>query len=104
MKRYFQHLNVNDDNCGMVTELDFIDNSDPTFILYHFNTVKVKCKCIKRPFMYQQFLRTCILKTGIGSMKMKWWLHMIYALVGKSVGYSPNDCSGKNAYHALLRV
>ena len=33
--------------------------------------VKVKCKCIKRPFMYQQFLRTCILKTGIGSMKMK---------------------------------
>jgi hypothetical protein len=36
MKRYFQHLNVNDDNFGMVTELDFIDNSDPTFILYHF--------------------------------------------------------------------
>lgn len=36
MKRYFQHLNVNDDKFGMVTELDFIDNSDPTFILYHF--------------------------------------------------------------------
>ena len=36
MKRYFQHLNVNDANFGMVTELDFIDNSDPTFILYHF--------------------------------------------------------------------
>lgn len=36
MKRYFQHLNVNDNNFGMVTELDFIDNSDPTFILYHF--------------------------------------------------------------------
>lgn len=36
MKRYFQHLNVNDDNFGQVTELDFIDNSDPTFILYHF--------------------------------------------------------------------
>lgn len=36
MKRYFQHLNVNDSNFGMVTELDFIDNSDPTFILYHF--------------------------------------------------------------------
>ena len=33
--------------------------------------IKVKCKCIKRPFMYQQFLRTCILKTGIGSIKMK---------------------------------
>ena len=33
--------------------------------------IKVKCKCIKRPFMYQKFLRTCILKTGIGSIKMK---------------------------------
>lgn len=33
--------------------------------------MKVKCKCIKRPFMYRQFLRTCILKTGIGSIKMK---------------------------------
>ena len=32
---------------------------------------QVKCKCIKRPFMYQQFLRGCILKTGIGSIKMK---------------------------------
>ena len=33
--------------------------------------IKVKRKCIKRPFMYQQFLRRCILKTGIGSIKMK---------------------------------
>lgn len=33
--------------------------------------LKVKCKCIKRPFMYNQFLRTCILKTGIGAIKMK---------------------------------
>lgn len=33
--------------------------------------LKVKGKCIKRPFMYHQFLRTCILKTGIGAIKMK---------------------------------
>lgn len=33
--------------------------------------LKVKCKCIKRPFMYHPFLRTCILKTGIGAIRMK---------------------------------
>ena len=50
-------------------------NSEDILRVYRQKTrklcIKVKCKCIKRPFMYQQFLRTCILKTGIGSIKMK---------------------------------
>ena len=33
--------------------------------------IKVKCKCIKRPFMYHPFIRACILKTGIASIKIK---------------------------------
>lgn len=33
--------------------------------------LKVKCKCIKRPFMYHVGLRACILKTGFGAIKMR---------------------------------
>ena len=33
--------------------------------------LKVKCKCLKRPFMYHQVLRTMILKSGIAAIKIK---------------------------------
>lgn len=33
--------------------------------------LKVKCKCVKRPFMYHQVLRTMVLKSGISAMKIK---------------------------------
>lgn len=33
--------------------------------------LKVKCKCVKRPFMYYQVLRSLILKSGVCSIKMK---------------------------------
>lgn len=36
-KRYFQHLNPNDDNFQMVTTLEAIDNTDPSFVLYYFD-------------------------------------------------------------------
>jgi len=45
MARYFQHLNSHDANFQSVTELDYIDQSDPTFVLYHF---KDGTKCSKQ--------------------------------------------------------
>ena len=33
--------------------------------------LKVKCKCVKRPFMYNKILRTLILKSGVAAIKMK---------------------------------
>lgn len=33
--------------------------------------LKTKCKCVKRPFMYNQVLRTMVLKSGICAMKIK---------------------------------
>ena len=33
--------------------------------------LKVKCKCLKRPFMYHQILRDFVLKTGVGAIKIK---------------------------------
>ena len=33
--------------------------------------LKVKCKCVKRPFMYHPVLRTMVLKSGISAMKIK---------------------------------
>jgi len=33
--------------------------------------IKVRCKCIKRPFMYHQILRRLVLKSGITSIKVK---------------------------------
>ena len=32
---------------------------------------KVKCKCMKRPFMYHPVLRTLVLKSGVSAMKIK---------------------------------
>jgi len=37
--------------------------------------------CYLLPLAPDDFICLCV-----GSMKMKWWLHMIYALIGKSVG------------------
>ena len=33
--------------------------------------LKVKAKCVKRPFMYNKVLRACILKSGIGAIQIK---------------------------------
>ena len=33
--------------------------------------LKVKCKCVKRPFMYHPVLRTMVLKSGISAIKIK---------------------------------
>ena len=38
------------------------------------------------PIILFQLKNQMILCLVVGSMKMKWWLHMIYALIGKSVG------------------
>ena len=35
-KRYFQHLDPHNDTFQTVTTLDFIDDSDPTFVMYYF--------------------------------------------------------------------
>lgn len=36
-KRYFQHLDPHNDTFQTVTTLDFIDDSDPTFVMYYFS-------------------------------------------------------------------
>ena len=33
--------------------------------------LKVKAKCVKRPFMYNKVLRGLILKTGVGAIQLK---------------------------------
>jgi len=55
----------------------FAKNAEEKTILHGYRKktrmlcLKIACKCFKRPFMYHSILRACILKSGIGAIRMK---------------------------------
>ena len=54
-----------EENVGGATILQYYKKKTNALCL------KVKCKCVKRPFMYHQVLRTFVLKSGISAIKIK---------------------------------